>query len=77
VLGKTGPQDLASFKFVMDVNVIGTFNVLRLGAEIMSKQALENGERGVIINVASVRLPAIACALSSLCAVSDSYWCAV
>lgn len=45
---------LNQFKFVVDVNLIGTFNVLRLAADIMSKQEPEKTERGVIINVASV-----------------------
>jgi NAD(P)-dependent dehydrogenase (short-subunit alcohol dehydrogenase family) len=54
VLNKGGVHDLKTFKFVIDVNLIGTFNVLRLGADIMAKQALNGGERGVIINVASV-----------------------
>ncbi len=55
-LGKDGPMPLATFEFVVRVNLIGTFNVLRLCAEAMAKNepVTEDGERGVIINVASV-----------------------
>ncbi|HEX5060155.1 MAG TPA: SDR family NAD(P)-dependent oxidoreductase [Kofleriaceae bacterium] len=55
-LDKTGkPHDLELFKTVVGVNLIGTFNVLRLGAAAIAKtEALEHGERGVIINTASV-----------------------
>lgn len=54
-LGKEGPHSLTSFKRVIEVNLIGSFNMLRLAAAQMSKQ-LPNaeGERGVIINTASV-----------------------
>lgn len=55
VLSKTGPHPLDLFKLVLDVNLTGTFNVIRLCAEAMS--ALEpdaSGERGVFINTASV-----------------------
>lgn len=55
ICGKEGPYDLARFKKVIDVNVIGTFNVLRLAATAMSTQAQANDEqRGVIINTASI-----------------------
>jgi NAD(P)-dependent dehydrogenase (short-subunit alcohol dehydrogenase family) len=55
-LDKTGkPHDLDLFKTVIGVNLVGTFNVLRLAASAISKtEALEHGERGVIINTASV-----------------------
>jgi NAD(P)-dependent dehydrogenase (short-subunit alcohol dehydrogenase family) len=55
-VGKDGPFPLDAFKFVINVNLIGTFNVLRLAAEVMSKQdpVTEDGGRGVIINTASV-----------------------
>ena len=55
-LGKTGPMPLDTFKFVLGVNLIGTFNTLRLCAEQMAKNdpVNEDGERGVIINTASV-----------------------
>ncbi len=55
VVGKEGPYDLASFARTIQVNLIGTFNVIRLAAAIMSKgEAQAEGERGVIINTASV-----------------------
>jgi len=55
VLGKSGPHSLSSFSKVIAVNLIGTFNVLRLAAEAMARN-LPNaaGERGVIVNTASV-----------------------
>ena len=55
VLGREGPIALATFNKVIQVNLIGTFNVIRLAAAAMSKQAPnEEGERGVLINTASV-----------------------
>jgi NAD(P)-dependent dehydrogenase (short-subunit alcohol dehydrogenase family) len=55
VIGKTGPADLARFSKVIRVNLIGSFNVARLAAWLMSTNAPnEEGERGVIINTASV-----------------------
>ena len=55
LLGKSGPHDLAMFSKVVTVNLIGTFNVLRLAAEAMSAlDPMADGERGVIVNTASV-----------------------
>jgi len=55
VLGKNGPSSLASFSQVISVNLIGTFNAIRLAAAAMStNEPNEGGERGVIINTASV-----------------------
>ncbi len=55
VLGREGPIALATFSKVIQINLIGTFNVIRLAAAAMSKQAPnEEGERGVLINTASV-----------------------
>ena len=55
VLGKTGPHALASFQRVINVNLVGTFNVMRLAAQAMAENAPgEDGERGVIVNTASV-----------------------
>lgn len=55
VVGKEGPYDLASFTRTIQVNLIGTFNVIRLASAIMSAAAPNaEGERGVIINTASV-----------------------
>jgi NAD(P)-dependent dehydrogenase (short-subunit alcohol dehydrogenase family) len=55
VLGKNGPHSLASFAKVIQVNLIGTFNVIRLGAAAMAQNPPSaGGERGVIVNTASV-----------------------
>lgn len=54
-LGKEGPQKLATFARVVEINLIGSFNMLRLAAEEIAKQeANADGERGVIINTASI-----------------------
>ncbi len=54
-LDKTGkPHDLDLFKTVVGINLIGTFNVLRLAAAAISKADPIDGERGVIVNTASV-----------------------
>jgi NAD(P)-dependent dehydrogenase (short-subunit alcohol dehydrogenase family) len=54
VLGKDGVFPLDLFRIVVEINLIGTFNVLRLGAERIAKNDLIGEERGVIINTASV-----------------------
>lgn len=55
VLGREGAHPLASFQRVLEINLSGSFNVLRLAAEAMREtEPLEGGERGVIINTASV-----------------------
>jgi NAD(P)-dependent dehydrogenase (short-subunit alcohol dehydrogenase family) len=55
VVGRDGPMALADFDKVIKVNLIGTFNMLRLAANEMSKlEPQASGERGVIINTASV-----------------------
>jgi NAD(P)-dependent dehydrogenase (short-subunit alcohol dehydrogenase family) len=54
-LGKEAPHDLARFERVIRVNVIGTFNMIRLAADAMAKASPNAaGERGVIVNTASV-----------------------
>jgi NAD(P)-dependent dehydrogenase (short-subunit alcohol dehydrogenase family) len=55
-LGRDGPMDLKMFEFVIRVNLVGTFNCLRLCANAMqsNEPVTEDGERGVIVNVASV-----------------------
>src|SRR5258708_123548 len=54
-LGKEAPHDLARFARVVNVNVIGTFNMIRLAADAMAKASPNAaGERGVIVNTASV-----------------------
>ncbi|TAK45140.1 MAG: SDR family NAD(P)-dependent oxidoreductase, partial [Betaproteobacteria bacterium] len=54
-LGKEAPHSLASFNRIISVNLIGTFNMIRLAAQAMAR-AVPNasGERGVIVNTASV-----------------------
>jgi NAD(P)-dependent dehydrogenase (short-subunit alcohol dehydrogenase family) len=55
VVGKNGPHKLETFSRVININLIGTFNVLRLAANAMVKNTPNgDGERGVIINTASV-----------------------
>jgi NAD(P)-dependent dehydrogenase (short-subunit alcohol dehydrogenase family) len=56
VINRDGtPHDLAPFKFIQDLNVIGTFNVMTKAASAMSTvEPQEHGERGVIVNTASV-----------------------
>ena len=54
-LGRDGPHPLDQFQRVVNINLIGTFNMARLAADAMSKsEATDQGERGVIINTASV-----------------------
>ncbi|MFD4294638.1 3-hydroxyacyl-CoA dehydrogenase [Rhodococcus sp. NPDC058505] len=53
-VGKQGVFPLDAFKKVVDVNLFGTFNVLRLAAERIARTEPVDGERGVIINTASV-----------------------
>lgn len=55
VVGKEGAHRLASFQKVINVNLVGSFNMIRLAAEAMSKaEPNAAGERGVIVNTASV-----------------------
>jgi NAD(P)-dependent dehydrogenase (short-subunit alcohol dehydrogenase family) len=55
VMGKNGPHELDSFSKVIQVNLIGTFNAIRLAtAEMAENTPDDDGERGVIINTASV-----------------------
>ena len=51
---KSGPHDLESFRAVVDLNLIATFNISRLAAAHMSQNEPEDDERGVIINTASI-----------------------
>ena len=54
-VGRNGPHSLDSFQRTVDINLIGTFNVLRLAAVEMAKNdANSDGERGVIVNTASI-----------------------
>ncbi|HVX47422.1 MAG TPA: SDR family NAD(P)-dependent oxidoreductase [Mycobacteriales bacterium] len=54
LLGKHGPLALADFQRVIDINLVGTFNVMRLAAERISGYDLVGEERGVLICTASV-----------------------
>ena len=55
ILGKKGVHDLAFYAKVVQVNLIGSFNVMALAAEkIAATEPLEHGQRGVVINTASV-----------------------
>ena len=55
ILGRNGPLPLEAFEKVIRVNLIGTFNLLRLAAaEMSAADPLDDGERGVIVNTASI-----------------------
>ncbi|KTC65798.1 3-oxoacyl-ACP reductase (plasmid) [Legionella adelaidensis] len=56
LVGKEGPMTFDAFKQVIDINLIGTFNVMRVLAHAMSTLSPvgESGERGIIINTASI-----------------------
>jgi NAD(P)-dependent dehydrogenase (short-subunit alcohol dehydrogenase family) len=55
IVGRDGPQPLDNFARVISVNLIGTFNAMRLAAaDMQNLEPLEDGERGVIISTASV-----------------------
>jgi len=54
VVGRKGVLPLADFRRVVEINLVGTFNVVRLVAEQMAAVPVVEGERGVIVNTASV-----------------------
>ncbi len=55
IVGKKGPHPLDTYNKVVAVNLIGTFNVLRLAAaDMLALEPVDTGERGVIINTASI-----------------------
>ncbi len=55
VVGRAGPHRLETFTLALTVNLVGTFNMLRLAAHAMSSnEPLADGERGIIVNTASV-----------------------
>ncbi|MQA11431.1 MAG: SDR family NAD(P)-dependent oxidoreductase [Pseudonocardiaceae bacterium] len=55
VVSKKGPHDLDAYRKVVEVNLIGTFNVLRLSSEAIAKtEPLADDQRGVVINTASI-----------------------
>jgi NAD(P)-dependent dehydrogenase (short-subunit alcohol dehydrogenase family) len=54
-IGKTGPHDLDEFKSIINLNLVGTFDTIRLSAfEMQKNKPNEDGERGVIVNTASI-----------------------
>jgi NAD(P)-dependent dehydrogenase (short-subunit alcohol dehydrogenase family) len=54
IVGRDGPMELAAFEQTIRVNLIGTFNMLRLAAARMQTNTPEAGERGAVVNTASV-----------------------
>ena len=55
IIGREGPHSLESFARTVTINLVGTFNMVRLAADAMAKQQPgQTGERGVIVNTASV-----------------------
>jgi len=55
IVGKEGPHTLAGFRRAIDINLVGTFNLIRLAAQAMANgEPNAEGERGVIVNTASV-----------------------
>lgn len=54
MVGKEGPLSLDWFNHVIQVNLIGTFNVMRLSAQAMIQTAIKDEENGIIINTASI-----------------------
>ena len=54
IVGREGPFPLDVYKRVIEINLVGTFNVLRLAAARMAKLEPVDGERGVIVNTASI-----------------------
>jgi len=54
VVGRQGPLPLGAFQNVIDINLVGTFNVLRLAAAAMMENEAVDGDRGVIVMTASI-----------------------
>ncbi|MCX5393966.1 MULTISPECIES: SDR family NAD(P)-dependent oxidoreductase [Streptomyces] len=55
ILGRKGPHDLDLFRTVLNVNLLGTFNVMRLAAEAIARhEPDEHGQRGLVVNTASI-----------------------
>jgi len=54
VVGRKGPMDLAAFRNVIDINLVGTFNVVRLAASAMLANEPLDGDRGLIVMTASI-----------------------
>ena len=55
IVGKKGPHDLELYRKVIEVNLVGSFNMLRLAAaDMMTLEPMDDDERGLIINTASI-----------------------
>lgn len=55
IVGRNGPQALEDFARIININLIGSFNMMRLAAaDMLALDALDTGERGVVINTASI-----------------------
>ncbi|PID43377.1 MAG: 3-hydroxyacyl-CoA dehydrogenase [Gammaproteobacteria bacterium] len=55
ILGKNGPMSLSAFSTAINVNLVGTFNIMRLAADQMQhREPNADGERGIVINTASI-----------------------
>jgi len=54
VVGRKGPLPLDTFRTVVDINLVGTFNVLRLAAAAMAENEAVDGDRGVVVMTASI-----------------------
>ena len=54
VVGRNGPMDLDTFRNVIDINLVGTFNVVRLAAAAMIANEPVDGDRGIIVMTASI-----------------------
>ncbi len=54
VLGRNGPLSLEAYRRVLDINAVGTFNVLRLAAQVMARNEPLDGDRGVVVMTASI-----------------------
>ena len=55
ILGREAPHPLDAFKLIINLNLVGTFNVMRIAAELMDKnEPGTSGDKGVIVNTASV-----------------------
>ena len=54
VIGRKGPLPLETFRTVIDINLVGSFNVLRLAAAAMTANEPVDGDRGVVVMTASI-----------------------
>ena len=77
VLGRDGLHDLAMFQKVLNINVTGSFNMIRFAAQLMSKYdlAADEEERGVIVNTASVHYHECLIIFDSKVSVCSVYIC--